>query len=106
MDPNTCKVTILLEFPGEPMRSATANIDLRSSGFSPLPRGRELPWALMTDRGVAREQERRRKHTVRAVVAQFAEKLEPVLMKLVEGQDTVNGYTPEQWNEMHEPTKR
>lgn len=103
MDSNTCTVDLALNFPGEQPLHRRLNVDLRVAGFNPLPLDREI---LLDSRVAAHHQERLRRRAVDGILCQLLENLRPQLLELIQSRDTINGYTPEQWAEMHTPSPR
>lgn len=66
-------------------------------GLSPLPRERELPWAI-AEAQKARNQQRARRQISDALGRQLADKL----IELIEQNDPQHGYSPEEWRRLNE----
>lgn len=68
---------------------------LFNDAFSPLPRGREIPWDFAA-RKFAEEQMKSRREAQNHLSVVLKEMLE----KIMAHSDTINGYTKEEWDKI------
>lgn len=98
MNPNLeIVVEVRLPRSGKSLRAATQMHEhIFSESFAPLPRDRELPWAI-SEREQAARQKAMRREIARTLGNQLAEKL----IELIENEDPQYGYLPEEWRRIN-----
>ena len=64
--------------------------------FAPLPRDRELPFAIR-----AQEQAAKQKRMRTDIARTLGEQLAVKVIELIEREDPVNGYSPDEWRSMN-----
>lgn len=92
------EITLEVAFPFPGKRHAT-RIELDESEFRcfrPLPTNREIAYPDAA-RGEAQQEERRQR------IAQVAARLASALVEAIESQDTIQGYSRDEWKKMHAP---
>lgn len=103
--PRNYILTVTIETPdGRRLHSGELEVDpcAVDRALGPLPRDREItPWEAQR----AEQMQIMRREVIRWATAQFcrnlSEVMEPELKRLIESQDTINGYDRETWKAMH-----
>lgn len=102
MNPDVILIKVVIEDPRAPYGSLPQQVWLNVNrhefrdAFTPLPRDRELPFDV-EGRSRAIEIQEARHSTAEYLARQLAPKLVEAMGKI----DTINGYTPKEWQEMH-----
>lgn len=64
--------------------------------FAPLPRDRELPFAILSQQQAARQTQMRRD-----IARTLGEQLASKILELIEEEDPQQGYSPEEWRRIN-----
>lgn len=90
---------------GTELRRCIAIDEYFRDAFQPLPRDREIPFAI-TSQERASWQEQQRRNLTAEIAHRFAQDVQAQLLKMIESRDTVNGYSPEEWAAMHPESRQ
>jgi len=95
---NQARVTLYVWLPGEfSPKAIDLNISHQMSEcMSPLPRDRELHWAGHSQKK-ATEMILARQDAAKHIAGHITE----ALLKMFKSKDTINGYSPKEWADMH-----
>lgn len=102
MNPDHIRIRIIIDDPCAPAGSLPQERWLNLSraefrdAFTPLPRDRELPWATEERQREAEQREARRR-----AAAIVTRELAPAIVDAIAKIDTINGYSPQEWEKIH-----
>lgn len=97
------RVSVFLPWHSEVIASEIEICRLEAEdSIAPLPRDRELPFAVLDHERACRMQEKRR-WLCGVIGRDLATHITEAIMKAVESRDPQFGYSPEEWNRLNTP---
>lgn len=101
MNPDHIRIRVVIDdprAPGAPPQQVWLNVSRAEfrDAFTPLPRDRELPWATEERRREVQQREARQR-----AAAIITKALTPAIVEAMGKIDTINGYSPGEWEQMH-----